>query len=94
MQPISPVTWTSYKLTNYKPGYSDDCDYDLLLYIDVVTVTITSHSDVYGLSFKFKFSTVSSFFDFWSLGDTLSRVFPYKLNGTYFMTASRTFPVP
>jgi hypothetical protein len=80
----------TYKLTNYKPDYFDDCDYGLLLDNDVVTTAITSHSDVYG----FKFYTFSSFFNLWSLGDTLSRVFPYKLNGTYFMTASGTFPVP
>ena len=46
-----------YKLTIYKPDYSDDCDYGLLLDTDVVTTTIASHSDVYG----FQFFAVSSF---------------------------------
>ena len=67
----------TYELTNYKPEYSDDCDFGLLLHIDVVTTAIASNSDVYG----FKFSTISSFFNLWSLGDTLSRIFPYKLTG-------------
>ena len=80
----------TYRLTNNKPDYSDDCDYGLLSDIDVVTTAISSHSDVY----VFKFSTVSLFFNLWSLGDTLSRAYSYKLNQTYFMTASGTFPVP
>ncbi len=79
----------TYKVTNYKLDYPDDCNYGLLLDTDVVTTAIASNSDVYG----FKFSTVSSFFYLWFLRDTLSRVFPYKLNGTYFMIAS-SFPVP
>jgi len=61
----------SYKLTNYKLDYSDECDYGLLLDSDVVKTVISSHSEVYG----FMFSTISSFFDLWSLGDTLSRVY-------------------
>jgi hypothetical protein len=80
----------TYELTNYKPYYSDECDFGLLLDTNVVTVAIASNSDVYG----FKFSTFSSFFNLWSLGDTLSRVLPYKLNGAYFIIASGTFPVP
>jgi len=80
----------TYKLTNYKPDYSNDSDYGLLLDYDVVKAAISSNSDIYG----FKFSTVSSFFDLWSLGDTLSRIYPYKLNGGYYMNSSRTFPVP
>ncbi len=80
----------TYRLTNYKPEHSGDSDYGLLLDIDVVAAAISSHSKVYG----FEFSTVSSKFDLWSLGDTLSRIYPYKLNDTYFMNASRTFPVP
>jgi hypothetical protein len=79
-----------YQLTNYKPDYSDDRDYGLLLYTDVVSAAVLSHSPIYG----FMFSTVSPLFDLWSLGDTLSRIFPYKLNGAYFMNASGTFPVP
>ncbi len=55
----------------YKLDYSDGREYGLLLDTDVVTVAIASNSDVYG----FKFSTVSSFFNLWFLGDTLSRVF-------------------
>ncbi len=65
----------TYKVTNYKRDYSDYCDYGLLLDTDVVTVAIAGTSYVYG----FKFSTVSSFFNLWFLGDILSRVFPYKL---------------
>ena len=80
----------TYKLTNYKPDYSDECDFGLLLNTNVVTVAIASNSDVYG----FKFSTISFFFNLWSLGDTLSRIFPYKLNGAYFMPSSGKFPVP
>jgi hypothetical protein len=80
----------TYQLTNYKPGHSDDNDYGLLLDNDDVAVIVTSHSTVYA----FKFSTVSSFFDLWSLGDTLSRIYLYKLNDTNFLNASRTFPVP
>ena len=80
----------TYQLTNYKPEHSDDSDYGLLLDTDVVAAVVSSHSTVYG----FQFSTVSSHFDLWSLGDTLSRIYPYKLNDTYFMNASRAFPVP
>jgi hypothetical protein len=80
----------TYELSNYKRDYSDECDFGLLLDTDVVTTAIASNSDLYG----FKFSTVSSFFNLWSLGDTLSRAFPYKLNGAYFMTPSGIFPVP
>ncbi len=80
----------TYQLTNYKLDYVDDNDYGLLLDTNVVTAAVLFNSTVYG----FKFSTVSSFFDLWSLGVTLSRSYPYKLNGTYFMDASRTFPVP
>ena len=80
----------TYPLTNYKPEHSDDNDYGLLLDSDVVAVVVSSHSKVYG----FKFSIVSSNFDLWSLGDTLSRIYPYKLNDTNCMNASRTFPVP
>jgi hypothetical protein len=80
----------TYQLTNYEPEHSDDSDYGLLLDADVVASAVSSHSKVYG----FEFSIVSSHFDLWSLGDTLSRIYPYKLNETYFMNASRTFPVP
>jgi len=80
----------TYTLTNYKPNYPNDRDYGLLLDSDVVKSAISSNSDVYG----FKFSTVSSFFDLRSLGDILSRIYPYKLNGAYYMNSSRTFPVP
>ncbi len=80
----------TYTLTNYKPDYSGDRDCGLLLDSDVVKAAISSNSDVYG----FKFSRVSSFFDLWSLGDTLSRVYPYKLSGAYYLNSSRTFPVP
>jgi len=79
-----------YQLTNYKPEHPDDSDYGLLLGTDVVAAAISTHSKVY----SFEFSTVSPLFDLWSLGDTLSRIFPYKLNGAYFMNASGTFPVP
>ena len=78
------------KLTNYKPDHSDDSDYGLLLDTDVVAATVSSHSTVYG----FQFSSISSHFNLWSLGDILSRIYPYKLNDTYFMNASRRFPVP
>ena len=64
----------TYKVTNYKLDYPDDCNYGLLLDTDVVTTAIASNSDVYG----FKFSTVSSFFYLWFLRDTLSRVFPVQ----------------
>ena len=74
----------TYKLTNYKSDYSNERDHGLLLDYDVVKAVISSNSDVYG----FKFSTVSSFFDLWSLGDTLSRMFSYKLNGAYYMNSS------
>ena len=67
----------TYKLTNYKPDFSNVCDYGLLLDSDVVKASISSNSYIYG----FKFSTVSTFFDLWSLGATLSRVYPYKLIG-------------
>ena len=81
----------TYQLTNCKPHHhSYDSDYGLLLDTDVVRDVVSSHSTVYG----FRFSTVSSLFDLWTLGDTLSRIFPYKLNNTYFMNASGTFPVP
>ena len=86
----------TYQLTNYKPDYSDDTTYGLLLDTDVVTNVVASKSLVYG----FQLTTVSSCFDLWSLGASLSRVFPYKLNGTYFMNAScisnsnSLFPVP
>jgi hypothetical protein len=80
----------TYQLANYKPGHSDDNDYGLLLDTDVVANAISSHSEVY----CFKFSTVSSNFDLRSLGDTLSRIHLHKLNDTYFMNASSTFPVP
>ena len=79
----------TYDLTNYKPDYSYDCDVGLLLRTNFVTTDIASNSYVYG----FKFSTVSSFFNLWSLGDTLSRIFPYNLTRAYFMTSSGTFPV-
>jgi hypothetical protein len=81
---------STYQLTNYKHDYSNNNDYGLLLDTDVVRAVVLSHSTVYG----FKFSNVSSFFDLWSLSDTLSRIYPYKLNGTYFMNASCTFLVP
>ncbi len=61
-----------------------------LLDTDVIATVVLSNSRVYG----FQFSTVSSFFDLWSLGVTLSRTFPYKLNGNYFMNASGAFKVP
>jgi hypothetical protein len=79
----------TYQLTYYKPDYSNDNDYGLLLDINVVRVVVLSHSTIYG----FKFSIVSSFFDLWSLGDTLSRIYPYKLNDTYFINAPGAFPV-
>ena len=88
VQIILQGIWTH--LHAYKPEYSDDCDYGILLDTEVVTAAISSQSYVYGS----KFSTVSSFFNFCSLGDTPSRVYPYKLNGTYFMNASRIFQVP
>ena len=80
----------TYQLTNYKHEHSDDNDCGLLLDANVVAIVVSSHSKVYG----FELSTVSSHFDLWSLGDTLPRIYPYKLNDTYFMNASRTFPVP
>jgi hypothetical protein len=80
----------TYQLTNYKPEHPDDSDYGLLVDTNDVAAVVLSHSKVYG----FEFSTVSPHFDLWSLGDTLSRIFPYKLNGTYFMNASGTIPVP
>ncbi len=80
----------TYQLTNYKPEHPDDSDYGLLLDTDEVAIAVSSHSKVYG----FEFSIVSPHFDLWSLGDTPSRIFPYKLNDTYFMNASRTFLVP
>jgi len=80
----------TYKLTNHKPEYSNDCDYGLLLDFDVVKAAISSNSDIYG----FKFSTVSTFFDLWSLGDTLSRVYPYKFTRVYCINSSGAFPVP
>jgi hypothetical protein len=80
----------TYQLTNYKPDYFDERDYGLLLDSDVVKAAISSKLYVYG----FKFSTFSSFFALWSLGDTMSRVYPYKLNGAYYMNSSGTFPVP
>jgi hypothetical protein len=80
----------TYQLTNYKPEHPDKSDYGLLLDIDDVAAAVSSHSQVYG----FEFSIVSPHFDLWSIGDTLSRIFPYKLNDTYFMNASGTFPVP
>jgi hypothetical protein len=80
----------TYQLTNYKPEHSEDNDYGLLLDTDVVAVVVSSHSNVYG----FKFLAVSSNFDLWSLGDIMSRIYPYKLNDTYFMNASRKFLVP
>ena len=70
--------------------HSDDIDYGLLLDTDDVAGAVSSHSKVY----SFEFSTVSPHFDLWFLGDTLSRIFPYTPNDTYFMNASRTFPVP
>ncbi len=53
----------TYQLTNYKPDYFNDNDCGLLLDTVVVTTVVLSNSLVYG----FKFSTVSSFFDLWSL---------------------------
>jgi hypothetical protein len=79
----------TYKLTIHKLEHSNDSDFGLLLDNDVVKTAISSNSDVYG----FKFSIISNFFYLWSLGDNLSRIYPYKLNGTYYMTSSRTFPV-
>ena len=67
----------TYKLPNHKPDYSNDSDYGLLLGSDVVKAAISSSSDIYG----FKSSTVSTFFYLWSLGDILSRIFPYKTTG-------------
>jgi len=80
----------TYKLTNHKPDYYNYCDYGLLLDSDVVKAAISSNSNIYG----FKFSTVSSFFDLWSLVDTLSRVYPYKMNGSYYMNSPGTFSAP
>jgi hypothetical protein len=79
----------TYKLTNHKPGHSNDSDFGLLLDIDVVKAAISLHSDIDG----FKFSTVSTYFDLWSLGDHMSRSYPYKLTATYHMTSSGTFRV-
>ena len=59
-----------YKLTNHKTDYSNDCDYGLLLDFDVDKTAISSYSNIY---YGFKFSTVSTFFDLWSLSDILSR---------------------
>ena len=40
-----------------------------------------------------KLSVVSTLFDLWSLGDKLSRIYPYKLTGAYSMNYSGTFQV-
>jgi len=87
---FSKAPGITYTLTNYKLDYYNERNYDLLLDYDVVKAAISSSSDVHG----FNFSTFSSFFDLWSLGDTLSRIYPYKLNGAYHTNSSRTFPVP
>ena len=74
----------TYKLTNHNPDNYNDCDYGILLDSDLVKDAISSNSVIYGL----KFSTVSTFFDLWSLGDKLSSVYPYKLIGAYYMNSS------
>ena len=79
----------TYKLTNHNPDYSNDCDHGLLQGFDVVKAVISSNSGVYG----FKCSTVSTFFDLRSLGDKLSRVYPYKLTEVNYMNSSRTFHI-
>ena len=71
----------TYKLTNYKLVYSNDSDFGLLLDIDVVKAKISSNSEVYG----YMCSTVSTFFDLWSLGDHLSRIYPCKLTDAYYI---------
>jgi hypothetical protein len=80
----------TYKLTNYKLKYPNDCDYGLVLDFDVVKVAILSQSDVY----DFKFSTVSKFFDLYSLGDNLYRIYPYKLIDAFYINISGAFLVP
>jgi hypothetical protein len=70
----------TYKLTDYKPNYPNAFDYGLLLDSYVVKAAILSKSDIYG----FKFSTISTFFDLWSLGDMLARIYPYKLTNAYY----------
>ena len=77
------------KLTNHKPDHSNDSDFGLLLDNDFVKTIISSSSQVYG----FKVSTISTFFDLWSLGDHLSRIYPYKLSGVHYITSSGTFRV-
>jgi hypothetical protein len=54
------------------PNYPNECDCGLLSDSDVVKDVILSKSGVYG----FQFSTISKFFDLWSLGDKLSRIYP------------------
>ena len=76
----------TYKLTNYKPSFPNDCDYDLLLDSDVDKAAILSY--ICG----FKFSTFSIFFDLWSLGDKLSRIYSYKLTDAYYINHSGVFP--
>ena len=80
----------TYKLTNHKPEYFNDSDFGLQLDSDVVKAAILTNSDIY----EFKFSTVSTFFDLWSLGDTPSRIYPYIVTGPFCLTSSRTFHVP
>jgi hypothetical protein len=68
-----------YKTTNYKPDYSNDCDYGLLIQTDTVMSAISSYLKL----FRFKLSTVFSFFDVWSLGDKLSCSYLYISDNFY-----------
>ena len=81
----------TFGLRKQWPNYLNDRDYGILLDSDVIIkAAILSKLYVYGL----KFSLVYKFFYLCSLGDKLSRIYPYKLSKAYYVNHSGAFLVP